>query len=71
MDCRKHNHEYEIIINKPEYKRVERKLEVKIPTEWGEFNVFAYRGIDHDDDAHTHLALTMGDISTNASPAMF
>ena len=61
----KHNHEYEIIINKPEYKRVERKLEVEIPTEYGVFNVFAYRGIDHDDDAHTHLALTMGNILTD------
>jgi len=64
MNCHEHNHEHEIIISKPEYKRVERKLEVKIPTEYGVFNVFAYRGIDHDDDAHTHLALTMGDILT-------
>ena len=62
MKC--HNHEHEIIIKKPEYKRVEKKLEVQIPTEYGVFNVFAYRGIDHDDDAHTHLALTMGDIKT-------
>ncbi len=65
MNCNEHNHAYEIIINKPEYKRIERKLEVTIPTEWGVFNVFAYRGIDHDDDAHTHLALTMGDITTD------
>ena len=64
MHCHEHNHEHEIIINKPEYKRVEKKLEVQIPTEYGVFNVFAYRGIDHDDDAHTHLALTMGDILT-------
>ena len=64
MNCHEHNHEHEIIIKKPEYKRVERKLEVRIPTEYGVFDVFAYRGIDHDDDAHTHLALTMGDIKT-------
>ncbi|MBQ7151578.1 MAG: GTP cyclohydrolase II [Synergistaceae bacterium] len=64
MNCHEHNHEHEIIISKPEYKRVEKKLEVKIPTEWGVFNVAAYRSIAQDDDAHTHLALTMGDILT-------
>ena len=69
MNCHEHNHEHEIIINKPEYKRVEKKLEVQIPTEYGVFNVFAYRGIDHDDDAHTHLALTMGDIK-NPEPVL-
>ncbi len=60
MEC--HNHEHEIIISKPEYKRVEKKLEVTIPTEYGVFNVSAYRSIAQDDDAHTHLALTMGNI---------
>lgn len=58
-----HNHEYEIIIKKLDYKRVEKKLTVPIPTEWGVFNVSAYRSITQDDDSHTHLALVMGDIS--------
>lgn len=53
----------EIIIEKPEFRRIEKKLDVKIPTEWGVFNVSAYRSIKQDDDAHTHLALVMGDIS--------
>ena len=60
LEC--HKHEHEIIISKPEYKRVEKKLEVTIPTEYGVFNVSAYRSIAQDDDAHTHLALTMGNI---------
>ena len=59
-----HTHNHEIIINKPEYKRVEKKLTVPIPTEWGTFSVNAYRSITQDDDAHTHLALIMGDITT-------
>ncbi len=63
MEC--HKHEHEIIISKPEYKRVEKKLDVQIPTEYGVFNVSAYRSIAQDDDAHTHLALIMGDISTD------
>lgn len=61
MNC--HNHEYDIIIKKLAYKRVEKKLTVPIPTEWGVFNVSAYRSITQDDDSHTHLALVMGDIS--------
>ncbi|MBQ9565696.1 MAG: GTP cyclohydrolase II [Synergistaceae bacterium] len=44
-------------------KRVERKVEVDIPTEHGLFHVVAYRDAAQDDDAHTHLALVMGDIS--------
>lgn len=65
MHC--HNHEHDIIINKSEFKRVERKLEVNIPTEFGIFNVSAYRSITQDDDAHTHLALVMGDITSPES----
>lgn len=61
MKC--HNHEHEIKIEKLTYKRVEKKLDVNIPTEWGTFNVSAWRSITQDDDAHTHLALVMGDIS--------
>lgn len=61
MDC--HKHEHEIIITEPSTK-AERKLEVSIPTEWGIFNVIAYRTPNQDDDAHTHLALVMGDILT-------
>ena len=64
MDCYKHD--YEIIINKSPFKRVEKKLEVRIPTEFGIFNVSAWRSISQDDDAHTHLALVMGDISDSA-----
>ncbi len=64
MNC--HKHEYEIIINRLAYKRVEKKLTVPIPTEWGVFNVSAYRSITQDDDSHTHLALVMGDISGDA-----
>ena len=59
-----HTYNHEIIIKKPEYKRVEKKLTVPIPTEWGTFSVSAYRSITQDDDAHTHLALVMGDITT-------
>ena len=59
-----HIHNHEIIISKPEYKRVEKKLTVPIPTQWGTFSVSAYRSITQDDDAHTHLALVMGDITT-------
>ena len=44
-------------------KRVEKKLEVDIPTEFGVFRVHAYRSSMQDDDAHTHLALVMGDIN--------
>ncbi|MBQ9527990.1 MAG: GTP cyclohydrolase II [Fretibacterium sp.] len=44
-------------------KRVEKKLEVDIPTEYGVFRVHAYRSCMQDDDAHTHMALVMGDIS--------
>ena len=62
LNC--HNHEHEIIIKRPEFKRVEKKLSVEIPTEWGIFNVHAYRSITQDDDSHTHLALVMGDILT-------
>ena len=60
MDCHKHEHDINII--KSKYKRVEKKLEVKIPTDYGVFNVHAYRSITQDDDAHTHLALVMGNI---------
>ncbi len=62
LDC--HTHEHEIIIRRHEYKRVEKKLTVPIPTPWGLFQVSAYRSITQDDDAHTHLALVMGDILT-------
>lgn len=62
LDC--HKYEHEIIIRKNEYKRVEKKLTVPIPTEWGTFSVSAYRSITQDDDSHTHLALVMGDINT-------
>ena len=68
MTC--HNHEHEIIISKPKYKRVEKKLQVKIPTEWGIFDVSAYRSIAQDDDAHTHLALVMGNINDESSPVL-
>ncbi len=68
MDC--HKHDYEIIINKSPFKRVEKKLEVRIPTEFGIFNVSAWRSISQDDDAHTHLALVMGDISDSAQPVL-
>lgn len=64
MKC--HNHNHEIIITKSAYKRVEKKLTVPIPTQWGVFNVSAYRSITQDDDAHTHLALIMGDILSDA-----
>ena len=67
MHC--HNHEHEIIITKSNYKRVEKKLTVPIPTQWGTFNVSAYRSITQDDDSHTHLALVMGDI-TGDSPVL-
>ena len=63
-------HEHDINIFKSEYKRVERKLEVDIPTEYGLFHVYAYRGITQDDDAHTHLALVMGDINNNDEPVL-
>ena len=66
MHCHDHNHSHEIIITKSEYKRVEKKLTVPIPTEYGVFSVSAYRSITQDDDAHTHLALVMGDILTDA-----
>ena len=65
-----HNHEHEIIINKPEFKRVEKKLEVNIPTEWGVFRVSAYRSITQDDDPHTHLALVMGDIANSSESVL-
>ena len=52
----------EIKIEKLVGKRVEKKLEVDIPTEFGVFRVHAYRSSMQDDDAHTHLALVMGDI---------
>lgn len=64
MHC--HDQEHEIIITKSAYKRVEKKLTVPIPTQWGVFNVSAYRSITQDDDSHTHLALIMGDILTDA-----
>ena len=67
MNC--HKHEHEIRVTKSEFKRVEKKLEVKIPTEWGVFNVSAYRSISQDDDSHTHLALVMGDI-TSGEPVL-
>ncbi|MBQ7068861.1 MAG: hypothetical protein IJM82_06820 [Synergistaceae bacterium] len=35
MDCHKHEHDINII--KSKYKRVEKKLEVKIPTDYGVF----------------------------------
>lgn len=44
-------------------KMVERKVELDLPTPWGTFHVCAYRSNMQDDDAHTHLALTMGDLS--------
>lgn len=62
LECHAHNHE--IIINPP-FKRVEKKLDVNIPTEYGIFNVSAWRAISQDDDAHTHLALVMGNILTS------
>ena len=63
LNCHEHKHEHEIIITRHEYKRVEKKLTVPIPTEYGIFNVSAYRSITQDDDSHTHLALVMGDIT--------
>ena len=62
--------EHDIKINWSEFKRVEKKLEVDIPTEWGLFHVHAYRSITQDDDSHTHLALVMGDISKNNEPVL-
>ena len=62
MDC--HNHNHEIIITPHSYKRVEKKLTVPIPTQWGTFQASAYRSITQDDDSHTHIALVMGDIHT-------
>ena len=63
----KHGHEFspdqEMRIERLVGKRVERKVEVDIPTEWGVFHVCAYRSNTQDDDAHTHLALVMGDLS--------
>nr|MBQ6740683.1 GTP cyclohydrolase II [Synergistaceae bacterium] len=53
----------EMKIEKLVGKRVEKKLEVNIPTEFGVFRVHAYRSSMQDDDAHTHLALVMGDIN--------
>jgi len=53
----------EMRIEKLVGKRVEKKLEVDIPTEYGVFRVHAYRSCMQDDDAHTHMALVMGDIS--------
>lgn len=61
-----HDHNHEIIITKSAYRRVEKKLTVPIPTQWGVFNVSAYRSITQDDDSHTHLALVMGDIHTDS-----
>ncbi|MBQ3378089.1 MAG: hypothetical protein IJG62_07430, partial [Synergistaceae bacterium] len=49
----------EMKIEKLVGKRVEKKLEVNIPTEFGVFRVHAYRSSMQDDDAHTHLALVM------------
>ena len=70
MNCRNHKHEHEIIITRHEYKRVEKKLTVPIPTEYGTFNVSAYRSITQDDDSHTHLALVMGDITNSDIPVL-
>ena len=61
--CHELSHDMEMRIEKLVGKRVERKVEVDIPTEYGVFHVIAYRGNNQDDDAHTHLALVMGDIS--------
>ena len=61
--CHGISRDMEMRIEKLVGKRVERKVEVDIPTEYGTFHVVAYRGSNQDDDAHTHLALVMGDIS--------
>ena len=70
MNCHNHKHGHEIIITRHEYKRVEKKLTVPIPTEYGTFNVSAYRSITQDDDSHTHLALVMGDITNSDIPVL-
>ncbi len=58
-------HEHDINLKFSGFKRVEKKLEVDLPTEYGIFKAHAYRGITQDDDAHTHIALTMGNILNN------
>ena len=45
-------------------KLVERRVEVNLPTEYGAFRAHAYRSKLQDDDAHTHVALTMGDVAS-------
>ena len=63
------NPEMEMRIEKLVGKRVEEKVVVDIPTEYGVFHVHAYRSTAQDDDAHTHMALGMGDIS-NGEPVL-
>ena len=58
-------HEHDINLKFSGFKRVEKKLQVDLPTEYGIFKAHAYRGITQDDDAHTHIALTMGNILNN------
>lgn len=77
--CFNHNHRHadnnsgkfdEMKIEKLVGKRVEKKLEVDIPTMYGTFRVHAYRSNTQDDDAHTHLALVMGNISSDENPVL-
>lgn len=61
--CHSVDPDLEMRVEKLVGKRVEKKVEVDIPTEWGVFRAHAYRSSRQDDDAHTHIALVMGDIS--------
>ncbi|GHS87197.1 riboflavin biosynthesis protein RibBA [Synergistales bacterium] len=45
-------------------KLVERVAEANLPTDYGDFKVYAYRSLlDEPDDYHTHMALVKGDIA--------
>jgi 3,4-dihydroxy 2-butanone 4-phosphate synthase/GTP cyclohydrolase II len=70
--CRKHELKMCSIADLIEYRRrreklVKREIALKLPTDFGEFDLFAYSSmVDHE----PHLALTLGGIGAESAPGV-
>jgi 3,4-dihydroxy 2-butanone 4-phosphate synthase/GTP cyclohydrolase II len=49
-------------------KFVEKIVEVNLPTEFGQFQAYAYHNTLEEDDCRTHIALVKGDITNPSDP---
>lgn len=70
--CRTHGLKIGTIADLIEYRRrteklVTRQIALKLPTEFGEFDLFAYQSLV---DPEPHLALTLGGVGVETSPGL-